>query len=383
MTDSIEALDGVTARWAKEEGSDVCWCGQEAALLQALDAGERRLELGDMSGEELARCVTEICRVFALGRIDQLSFAACSLSETHLGELANALPGSRLQAFGISGLPSLPLGAWRGLWEVLPLTITKLDFGENHFSDEALADLCRALGKEERDSLEELFLDENCFTNVVPVIEAFQALPELSWLDLGDNRLDDAAVLKLCDSLPATKLSCLVLGTNNIQSQGASRLFATLPSMPTLELLYLDHTGTDDEALAMLGSFIQDVSLKELHLDSSKITDRGVRDLCTLLARSTIDFLDVSDNNLSDATVSMVKEVLGMDNFGVEDGEEVVSGEEPANETIRQEIQDGPKEGRGSSSRAQGKGGGKGKGQGQGKGGYAGDGGSGMDVDRQ
>lgn len=380
MTDSNEALDGVTARWAKEEGSDVCWCGQEAALLQALDAGERRLELGDMSGEELARCVTEICRVFALGRIDQLSFANCSLSETHLGELANALPGSRLQALGISGLPSLPLGAWRGLWEALPLTITKLDFGENGFSDEALADLCRALVKQERDSLEELFLDENHFTNVAPVIEAFQAMPELSWLDLGDNRLDDAAVFKLCDSLPSTKLSCLVLGTNDIKSQGAQRLFATLPSVPTLELLYLDHTGTDDDALAMLRSFIQDASLKELHLDSTKITDRGVRELCTMLARSTIDFLDVSDNNLSDSTVSMVKEVLDMDNIGVEDGEEVVSGEEPANDTILQEL---PREGRGN-SRAQGKGSGKSKGQGQGKGGYAGDRGSGgMDVDAQ
>jgi uncharacterized protein (TIGR02996 family) len=94
-------------------------------------------------------------------------------------------------------------------------------------------------------------------------------LPELRWLDLGDNRIDASALGRLVASPHLVGLRWLNLGNNPLGDDGA-RALAGSPNLRGLTWLCLSHCGIGDEGAKALAASANLAGLRHLDLGQNE-----------------------------------------------------------------------------------------------------------------
>lgn len=297
-------VDAQATRWA-QDGSPVVWCDSAEGILQSVAAGSVDVEVGAAD----ASILEAIARVAQ--QLRSLSLTGCGFDSAALVQLGVLLATTRIEGVGVSNNPGIDVACWAEFWHKLPVTVLKYDFGDNELPDAALAPLMAAAS---RGRVCELFLDGNSLTDISPLLPLVSESADLVELDIGDNSFGDIQMAQLAEALPSSALTTLVLGRNFITDAGAVPIIKALPRAK-LSILHLDSTQITDTTIDALLSVLAGCPLEELHLDETKITDDGVMRLCRALPTSRISILDVSDNNLSDATMSAVEQAFPQDDM--------------------------------------------------------------------
>lgn len=322
--------DGNSGRMASDPESGFFCCRSGMDARQASSDGEKRLEFIGISSRSELNSSFDLIEELLMGPrsaerpLRGLSFADSKLEACDMARLAAALKseaGQKMNAFGISKSPGLPADCWKELFMCLPSKPLWLDFGDNGLTDEVLSPLIDILDGQE--DLDKLYLDGNRLQDISALC---RILPDtgVTNLDLGDNSIDDIG--PLIPALQKSVILILVLGTNPITVQGACDIFKALPRT-TLDVLYLNETCVDDTSLLVLAASLADASLSELHIDSTKISDSGVREFISCIEASQITYVDISGNGISDETTQLLSDALAKDRR-VGDENSIPEGEE-------------------------------------------------------
>lgn len=308
--------DDSSLRWAQDD-DNIVWCNSPEGVLGAAEDGKTAIEVGGV--DEPLPILQAIERIAPT--LKSLSLTGCNLDATMLAKLGTCLSSTQLWGIGISNNPGIDGAVWAEFWNKLPATTAKFDFGDNNLPDDALPQLMDRLS---RGRVVELFLDGNNLTNVSPLFplvaerrkrRRMKSCPEtsgLTELDLGDNSLQDVAILALAQVLPGSALTTLVLGRNAISDVGGSAIARVLPQTK-IHTLHLDSTQIGDATLDALVSVLPSCQeLVELHVDETKVTDAGVLRFCQALPQSRIQLFDAGENNLSDEAIEAVEAAVSL-----------------------------------------------------------------------
>eukprot|EP00929_Paragymnodinium_shiwhaense_P064808 TRINITY_DN32512_c0_g1_i1.p1 TRINITY_DN32512_c0_g1~~TRINITY_DN32512_c0_g1_i1.p1 ORF type:complete len:446 (+),score=103.04 TRINITY_DN32512_c0_g1_i1:70-1407(+) len=340
-----EEEDG--ARMASDKESGFKFCENAKQARAKLEDGQTRLiEFGNLSEEDRDESVNFVCSLLtgssaasssssapaaadtpAAMPLKGFSFAGCRLTAAHLKKLAAALKSTvstrpesvpaaptaegeeepeGVHAIGISKNPDIPSEVWHELFEALPFEATWFDFGDNGHTDDCVRPLIASLPGRYR--LEKLYLDGNKLQDIENLSKV---LPDcsISELDLGDNKIGEEGAKALADVLPRCVVMVLVLGSNPISADGAKAIAEVLPRT-SLDILYLNETGADDGFLAEMERVLGESKLAELHLDHTKITERGVRALIPKLEMTELCELDITGNGVSRAASKLAEKAM-------------------------------------------------------------------------
>eukprot|EP01097_Dermamoeba_algensis_P000731 TRINITY_DN1260_c0_g1_i4.p1 TRINITY_DN1260_c0_g1~~TRINITY_DN1260_c0_g1_i4.p1 ORF type:complete len:672 (-),score=223.76 TRINITY_DN1260_c0_g1_i4:176-2191(-) len=128
----------------------------------------------------------------------------------------------------------------------------------------------------------------------------------LESLSLVSSELTDEQVKPLAESLSKWKLKSLNLGHNKLTSEGASSVIRSLATAANefLTEIHLNDNRIDDAAMTALAESLPNLpNLKSLHLNNNKLGDKGVKILLDALAAApnVIPVLHLSQNRIGDA----------------------------------------------------------------------------------
>ncbi|XP_063190566.1 NACHT, LRR and PYD domains-containing protein 6 isoform X2 [Chroicocephalus ridibundus] len=279
-----------TLRFDRCQLTGAC-CG---ALASVLSVKPTLAEL-DLAGNEDLRDggVKLLCEGLACGgcRLQILRLGCCNLTAAGCGALAAALG-------------SLP-------------TLAQLDLSDNPLGDGGVRELCTALAGPGC-SLQKLWLWRCRLTaaSCGALAAVLPASPSLTELHLGDNELGDGGVRRLSKGLrdPACRLQTLRLWRCRLTAASCGALAAVLPARPCLTELHLGDNKLGDGGVRRLSEGLRDPAcrLQTLSLWQSRLTGACCADLCAMLSPSrSLEFLDLSDNDLGDASVQQLCKALG------------------------------------------------------------------------
>ncbi|OWZ21218.1 hypothetical protein PHMEG_0004267 [Phytophthora megakarya] len=143
-------------------------------------------------------------------------------------------------------------------------------------------------------------------SKIIALSKSLRGFQAIQVLDLSDNRLTDASIIPLLQSLVAVGsciLTMLNISKNELGRKGCLQVSRFLDICRTLTDLDLSHTtlGGDDEAFAPVAAAIEShPSLKRVNLSHNSIGECGGILLGTMLTNPTcvVQALDVSWNNI-------------------------------------------------------------------------------------
>lgn len=295
-------VDSENVRWASVIG--IVWVNSGEGILAAVAEGKTDIEVGAADAAQVLEALSRVA-----SGLQSLSLTGCNFDAAALWQLGAILESTQIRAIGVSNNPGVELGAWVALFEKLPPSVNKYDFGDNHLPDEALPALVRSMV---RGPVHEILLDGNSLSDISPLLPVVAQAPSLAELDVGDNDLEDAQVLALAQALPGATLSTLVLGRNSIGDGSGVAIASVLPRT-RIRTLHLDSTQISDTTLDTLVGVLAGSQLEELHIDETRVSDAGVLRLCRALPTSKINLLDANDNNLSEQTMAAIEAALPQD----------------------------------------------------------------------
>jgi uncharacterized protein (TIGR02996 family) len=234
-----------------------------------------------LDGTDLGReGVAAIADAPGLGRLTRLELAWCHLPSVAVHELVNSPYLSRVEYLALGGNPigdrgAKSLAGWRRLSQLRLLFLNRT--GLSAAGVEALATSGGLAG------VTSLWLSEN------------------------DLRGGGAAALAGCHDLPL--LHTLSLSRARIGEAGAIAL-AGADHLTALRHLYLQQNGIDDVGAAAFAASPLTQHLTWLDLSGNLIGDAGARAL-TAAAWPKLRRLELSDNNISEATAAKLRERFG------------------------------------------------------------------------
>ena len=159
------------------------------------------------------------------------------------------------------------------------------------------------------------------------LVNALQAHPKISSLDVGDCDLTDDGLQQICILLPPeegkTCLHTLTLtGNNNITQMGWSYLAIAIAASSRLRNLYLDYNkignyGTGVLAVAMAAS----ATLEKVDFEGCGITESGAELLFDVVANypTSLKDINLADNDVSEELQEQIKQCLTDDDIEDED----------------------------------------------------------------
>ncbi|XP_051238099.1 NACHT, LRR and PYD domains-containing protein 3 isoform X1 [Dicentrarchus labrax] len=200
-----------------------------------------------------------------------------------------------------------------------PSQLKNLDLSRNHFTEQAITQLCSFL-KHPDCQLEKLGLFKtNLQTESVDALaSALASNPsQLRELDLGGNSLGDGGVMKIAALLkdPNCKVDKLRLFKTNLQTESVDALASALASNPSqLRELDLGGNSLGDGGVMKIAALLKDPNCKvdKLRLVGCQFTHNG----CAVLASSLksnpghLRVLDLTRNVLQDVGVENLSEFL-------------------------------------------------------------------------
>ncbi|XP_067151430.1 NACHT, LRR and PYD domains-containing protein 6 [Apteryx mantelli] len=229
-----------------------------------------------------------------------LSHAACQVQTLRLGCCNLTAASCKDLAAVLSATPSL----------------AHLDLSDNHLADRGVQELCRGL-MQPKCRVEKLWLwrcrlkEKGCGA----LATALCANPSVTELHLGDNELGDRGVRRLCESLRdgACRVQTLRLWRCCLKEEGCRALAAALRTNQSLRELHLGDNKLGDRGVRRLCESLRDGAcrVQMLSLWQCQLTDACCADFATVLSASqSLVHLDLSENNLGDSGVQLLCEGL-------------------------------------------------------------------------
>ncbi|XP_025937855.1 NACHT, LRR and PYD domains-containing protein 6 [Apteryx rowi] len=229
-----------------------------------------------------------------------LSHAACQVQTLRLGCCNLTAASCKDLAAVLSATPSL----------------AHLDLSDNPLADRGVQELCRGL-MQPKCRVEKLWLwrcrlkEKGCGA----LATALCANPSVTELHLGDNELGDRGVRRLCESLRdgACRVQTLRLWRCCLKEEGCRALAAALRTNQSLRELHLGDNKLGDRGVRRLCESLRDGAcrVQMLSLWQCQLTDACCADFATVLSASqSLVHLDLSENNLGDSGVQLLCEGL-------------------------------------------------------------------------
>ncbi|NWQ95017.1 NAL12 protein, partial [Burhinus bistriatus] len=226
--------------------------------------------------------------------------------------------GCQLQILRL-GCCNLTAAGCRDLASVLGTlpSLAQLDLSDNPVEDSGVGELCGALAGPSC-SVQKLWLWRCRLTEAScgALAAVIPASPSPTELHLGDNELGDGGVRRLSEGLrdPACRLQTLRLWRCRLTEASCGALAAVIPASPSLTELHLGDNELGDGGVRRLSEGLRDPAcrLQTLSLCQCQLTGACCEDLCAVLSTSrSLEHLDLSENDLGDASMRLLCEALG------------------------------------------------------------------------
>ncbi|XP_008934215.1 PREDICTED: ribonuclease inhibitor-like, partial [Merops nubicus] len=195
-------------------------------------------------------------------------------------------------------------------------TLTELHIGDNKLGPDGVKVLCQGI-RNPNCKLEKLHLEYCELTgDVMEALNAtLQSKPTLQELSLSNNALGDAAIKQLCQGLMATTCNLKILQLENcgITSDSCGEISAVLSNKSSLTDLSVGDNKIGDAGVALLcqGVMHPNCKIQKLWLWDCDLTSASCKDLSRLMStKETLNELSLIDNNLSDSGMEMLCEAL-------------------------------------------------------------------------
>ena len=177
-------------------------------------------------------------------------------------------------------------------------TLQLLDLQNNHLTKQTGDWLKHVITN--NPAMKVLFLDNNNIgTGGLHITEAMQNIKSLKMLGLSNNSLPNEIAQRLAVAIKSNHyLESLTLASNKLQSS-ATVILKSLSSITTLTVLNMNNNQIGEKGGEVLVSVIENNNgLKELHFSSNNLQRSVIQISEVLLSVSTLELLDLSNNNL-------------------------------------------------------------------------------------
>ncbi|XP_066485293.1 ribonuclease inhibitor-like isoform X2 [Tiliqua scincoides] len=226
----------------------------------------------------------------SLNKYKTIRLADCSLSSSSCADIASVLTTSQV------------------------LTVLKLN--TNELGDSGVELLCKGLMSPSC-NLQTLWLEfcEFSAASTEALCSALRTKSSLKALNLNYNKLKDRAVKHLCQALldANCKLQSLQLESCGITAAGCGDLSALLSAMPSLTELSLGENKIGDAGVAVLcqGLLNPNCKIEKLRLWECAISPAGCKDLSNVInTKETLQVLSVVGNDFKDQGMEFLCQAL-------------------------------------------------------------------------
>ncbi|XP_051885775.1 NACHT, LRR and PYD domains-containing protein 3-like isoform X2 [Pristis pectinata] len=195
-------------------------------------------------------------------------------------------------------------------------SLTELGLGNNKLGDSGVKRLCAALRNPEC-KIQKLRLNNNNLTAscAEDLASALCTNRSLTQVDLGDNELEDSGVELISAAL--RKLDCKIqtlrLNNNGLTASCAEIFAPALSTNRSLKELDLGHNKLGDSGMKRLTVALRDSNcpIEELGVNNNGLTAFCAEDLASALCTTpSLTKLEVGDNNLGDSGVKVLSTAL-------------------------------------------------------------------------
>ena len=194
-------------------------------------------------------------------------------------------------------------------------TLKVLDLQSNGLTEEAGESLASVIINNV--ALETLILDNNSIgVGVLKIAKALQNIKSLRLLGLSNNNLPKEVVHELSTAIKSNSyLEVLTLSSNDLRSS-AIIILQMLSNITSLKGLDMSNNHIGDKGGQVLVAVIKsNINLIKLHLSSNNLKWSGIRISEALQSISSLESLDLSDNNLPEETGITLASAIQSNNF--------------------------------------------------------------------
>lgn len=216
-----------------------------------------------------------------------------------LPELASLLPGTSIRALKLEKIPLDAAAVGHLAKDHALRDLTRLDLRSARMGEEGI----RALfAHGPLPKLAQIEIGDNNIGNK-GLVHLLACAPTLTVLGVGDNRLDDTAMIALAAAPSLGKLTALDLGENQISDQGLSALVGS-GVLASVEVLKLSDNELGPNSAVEISAGCS--RLTTLHLLGNRIGDAGADSLVNAENLRSLRSLDLSANDISDVGAASI-----------------------------------------------------------------------------
>ena len=272
--------------------------------LASVVSHNKNLEELYLSGNNLGEGLLSVMKALRhIKSLKKLSLGNNDISKEVSGELACAIKANEyLEEIGLfaSNLKSSAIIVLRSLTTIS--TLKYLNINNNHITEEAAEALASVILH--NTGLEEIDISNNNLgEGTLKVAKALRRITSLRSLDFGNNNISKAAAGDLALAIKSNKhLEKLCLHDNNLNSS-AIDILESLSTISSLKFLNVNNNQIGEAGGKELALVIKNnTRLRELYFRHNNIQNSVMEISEALQSISTIDTLDLGNNNLSERT---------------------------------------------------------------------------------
>ena len=273
-------------------------------ILASVVSHNKNLEELYLSGNNLGEGLLSVMKALQhIKSLKKLSLGNNNISEEVSDELACAIKANKyLEEIGLfaSNLKSSAIIVLRSLTTIS--TLKNLNINNNHITEEATEALASVILH--NTGLEEIDISNNNLgEGTLKVAKALQRITSLRSLDFGNNNISKAAAGDLALAIKSNKhLEKLCLHDNNLHSS-AIDILKSLSTISSLKFLNVNNNQIGEAGGKELALVIKNnTRLRELYFRHNNIQNSVMEISEALQSISTIDTLDLGNNNLPERT---------------------------------------------------------------------------------
>jgi hypothetical protein len=141
-------------------------------------------------------------------------------------------------------------------------------------------------------------------------------MPNLQYLDIGNNKISGNAVRNLIINNKHKYLRTLIINNCNVGYTQATYIdHKSRIAISSIENIVLDENGITDISIKRLFNNIKFINMREISLDVNNVTDKGMLFLMNLLKRKTLTTLTISANKISYKGLMMLTKMPNLEHL--------------------------------------------------------------------